>query len=197
MLNYWAHGAACPRKHDFMTEAKLEYHRKWREANKAKTAESFKRWHETNGKTRYYENLDLTRAIKRKAYYKQVGNTEAMENEQATIDQLRLLQPAKKTGVRQVLSADENHERRKASMRKHRYRHLESVAGMPLSDLVSPKACDVCGGTKKICLDHCHETAKLRGWLCDDCNIALGRVKDDVGRLRNLIAYLEKHKGEI
>lgn len=180
-----------------MTEAKLEYHRKYREANKAKVHESFKRWHETSGKDRYYENLELTRAIKRKAYYKQVGNVEAMEREQALVDTLRAVQPVKQAGPKRVLTAEENRERRKASTRKYRYRHLAAVVQKPLGELIAPRACEACGGTRKICLDHCHETSELRGWLCDDCNIVLGRVKDDVGRLQSLVSYLEKAKGAL
>ena len=42
-------------------------------------------------------------------------------------------------------------------------------------------------------LDHCHTTGKIRGILCSGCNIALGHARDDVSRLRLLIAYLEKN----
>ena len=40
-------------------------------------------------------------------------------------------------------------------------------------------------------IDHCHETGKARGLLCGACNKALGHARDDVTRLRALIAYLE------
>lgn len=42
-------------------------------------------------------------------------------------------------------------------------------------------------------LDHCHETGKFRGYICDYCNNALGRAKDNIKTLKNLIRYLEKH----
>lgn len=39
-------------------------------------------------------------------------------------------------------------------------------------------------------LDHNHETGKVRGFLCKNCNVALGFAKDSPERLRNLIDYV-------
>lgn len=41
------------------------------------------------------------------------------------------------------------------------------------------------------CIDHCHQTGKVRGLLCGRCNTALGMVKDSVECLINLINYLQ------
>lgn len=45
--------------------------------------------------------------------------------------------------------------------------------------------------TVRVCVDHCHSTGQVRGLLCDPCNKALGQVKDNPQRLRNLATYLE------
>jgi hypothetical protein len=56
-----------------------------------------------------------------------------------------------------------------------------------------PDACDACGGNDGgIVFDHCHDKGHARGWLCDRCNCALGFVRDDIPRLRKLIAYLQR-----
>lgn len=39
-------------------------------------------------------------------------------------------------------------------------------------------------------IDHCHESNKVRGLLCDSCNTVLGQVQEDKGTLRRLMAYL-------
>lgn len=43
-------------------------------------------------------------------------------------------------------------------------------------------------------VDHCHQTKKVRGLLCGLCNRALGQVKDDPWRLRELANYVERHR---
>jgi hypothetical protein len=41
-------------------------------------------------------------------------------------------------------------------------------------------------------VDHCHETKKIRGLLCTNCNTLLGKSYDDVKILKKAIEYLEK-----
>lgn len=58
-----------------------------------------------------------------------------------------------------------------------------------------PKRCEACGKTgKKLCFDHCHKSRKFRGWICGNCNTALGQVKDSIKTLAKLIEYLERCK---
>lgn len=57
--------------------------------------------------------------------------------------------------------------------------------------------CDLCGVnhdrlSRELHMDHCHETGKFRGWLCVNCNLGLGYLKDDVALLHKAIDYLQK-----
>ena len=38
--------------------------------------------------------------------------------------------------------------------------------------------------------DHDHETGLFRGLLCDDCNVGIGRLRDDPERVRRAWEYL-------
>jgi len=40
-------------------------------------------------------------------------------------------------------------------------------------------------------IDHDHETGLARGFLCRQCNIALGHFKDSIDLLERAIAYLK------
>jgi hypothetical protein len=59
--------------------------------------------------------------------------------------------------------------------------------------------CAICGSSeikrtnsKHFCIDHCHTTNKVRGLLCHDCNVILGKLKDSVDMCKSVIKYLEK-----
>jgi hypothetical protein len=43
---------------------------------------------------------------------------------------------------------------------------------------------------KMLSVDHCHESGKIRGLLCDHCNRALGSFGDDPERFRRALIYL-------
>ena len=41
-------------------------------------------------------------------------------------------------------------------------------------------------------VDHCHNTLKIRGLLCTECNSAIGKLRDNPDLLRKGIEWLEK-----
>lgn len=50
--------------------------------------------------------------------------------------------------------------------------------------------CQSCGDLlQRPVLDHDHKTGKIRGVLCNNCNTALGLLKDDVLRIEKLKQY--------
>lgn len=52
--------------------------------------------------------------------------------------------------------------------------------------------CAICCGvfTSRPCVDHDHETGEIRGLLCGECNLGLGKFKDNKQTLQAAIEYL-------
>lgn len=46
---------------------------------------------------------------------------------------------------------------------------------------------------KALSVDHNHQTGKIRGLLCDNCNKGIGFLKENIETLKNAIRYLETH----
>lgn len=46
---------------------------------------------------------------------------------------------------------------------------------------------------RELSIDHCHESKKIRGLLCNSCNNMLGRAKDSVEVLQSAITYLNNN----
>ena len=43
---------------------------------------------------------------------------------------------------------------------------------------------------ERLAIDHCHETGRVRGLLCDGCNRGIGLLKDDYRILESAVSYL-------
>lgn len=58
--------------------------------------------------------------------------------------------------------------------------------------------CDICGMPEdgrftNLSIDHDHNTGKIRGMLCNSCNLGLGKFKDNLEILQKAIDYLKRN----
>lgn len=86
-------------------------------------------------------------------------------------------------------------------LRASQHRRRAKLEGL-IPDWKVPEdaVCQICGDQEKIvrqdgkkaslCIDHCHETGKVRGFLCRSCNTGLGGFRDRVDLLNQAISYL-------
>lgn len=90
-----------------------------------------------------------------------------------------------------------------------RGRNLKARFGISLDDYKKmlekqEGKCAICGVTENntigerkdwsFAVDHDHETGKIRGLLCNNCNRGLGLLKDNIELLRKAASYVEEHK---
>jgi hypothetical protein len=52
------------------------------------------------------------------------------------------------------------------------------------------KPCAICGN-KATHIDHCHQTNRVRGGLCNNCNTGLGMFRDNPALMVNAIKYVK------
>jgi hypothetical protein len=53
-----------------------------------------------------------------------------------------------------------------------------------------------CNFDRALSVDHDHATNKIRGLLCDPCNLGLGNFKDNMGVLGNAVSYLDQNENQ-
>lgn len=83
--------------------------------------------------------------------------------------------------------------------RKNELNRYYNLTEQGYSDILSKQdmGCAICGAEKsdslhrRLSVDHCHKTEKVRGLLCTKCNNGIGNFNDDIILLKNAIKYLE------
>lgn len=101
-----------------------------------------------------------------------------------------------------------NPEKRKEIHERHyektaRWHVLKYKYGITKEDyekmlLLQNGKCAICGTTNSrhnksnnLLVDHCHDSLKVRGLLCNRCNTTLGLVNDNIDILSKMIDYLK------
>ena len=92
-------------------------------------------------------------------------------------------------------------EKRKLTHDKIRLKHAYNLTLEEYYKILESQngKCAICGRERAafknmklpLCVDHDHSTKKIRGLLCESCNIMIGLAKDNREILLNAVKYLE------
>lgn len=78
-----------------------------------------------------------------------------------------------------------------------KYKYGIGLTEVYLMHMDQSSCCAICNKHQSVVLgntlsvDHDHSTGKVRGLLCDPCNMALGSFEDSISSLNNAISYLD------
>jgi len=80
--------------------------------------------------------------------------------------------------------------------RKNKLLRHYSITEQQYEDIFTNQTglCKICGlqDKKRLAVDHCHKTGKVRGLLCNSCNRGIGYLRDNPLLMRNAADYVEK-----
>jgi hypothetical protein len=113
--------------------------------------------------------------------------------ENATVDEIVINLEEADDAARQRVAARAVARESQVKEDESRALQIVPVFRKSLRDAVRPKPylCEIEGCCKPVdVLDHCHETGKFRGWICQSCNVTLGKLGDNAKSLRARIPYL-------
>lgn len=94
-------------------------------------------------------------------------------------------------------------QKRKRNPDTERVYHLKKAYGIAVEEYdrilaMQRGRCAICGTDdpkkKYFSVDHDHQTGKVRGLLCQPCNIALGHLRDDLDVVLAMAVYLMQRK---
>jgi hypothetical protein len=108
---------------------------------------------------------------------------------------------AKDPEKRRARDAERSRRWRRANPHKTREQLLRQLYGLTperFAEILRAQgdACAICQKpSSDYCVDHCHETHRVRGILCRPCNIGIGQFRDDPALLLAAADYVEEHAG--
>jgi len=152
------------------------------------------------GRARHAADLEANKARGRASYHRnKEANREKMKAKDAAWSALPFDHPRKvKARETSKRYRDNNRQKLAGYTRKHKLKREYGLTPDAFNAmmLAQNSVCAVCltdqWGARGPCVDHDHSTGKVRGILCNRCNIGLGQFKDDAERMRAAIAYLER-----
>ena len=86
-------------------------------------------------------------------------------------------------------------------VKEYQIKYMYGLSGEEYRNMkaIHNNECAICGKAPsgkrtELDVDHDHETKKVRGLLCNNCNRGIGHLQDSVVILEKALNYLKKHK---
>lgn len=129
----------------------------------------------------------------RERYYRQkADSTWAARNREATRVRTAQWRERNPDRVREITRGV--HYKRNYGITVEDYNRLLESQGGACAICQATETRTMAGKTRRLSVDHDHETGAVRGLLCGGCNSGVGYFRDNPDRLRNAITYLTSRR---
>lgn len=116
-----------------------------------------------------------------------------IKNRRATDETWRQLTNQRASERSKRLYATDAAHRTKSWAHSLRYNYGLSLEDWNSMNEAQDGRCRLCRRKRKLFVDHCHETGRVRSLLCSRCNTGMGCFEDSVDMLKRAIHYLTSH----
>ena len=96
-----------------------------------------------------------------------------------------------KNQKKQIESSGKWRNENKLQYCKTKYKLSEDINFLKEEYEKCDNTCQICQKKSDLCLDHCHNRLKFRGFLCSKCNSAIGFFDENIDILKNAIEYIQ------
>ena len=152
------------------------YHKKWRKNNTDKVKKNTQKW--------YLKNKKKSNLLNKK-----------WRNDNPNKEKERVKRWHKNNRDRIKIWVENNPERVKEIQHRSKLKRNYNLTVEEYKQLLQfqKNKCGVCGIILTMpCIDHDHQTGKIRGILCNSCNTGLGMLGDNLDNIINAFNYLKQ-----
>ncbi|OPY52209.1 MAG: Recombination endonuclease VII [Methanosaeta sp. PtaU1.Bin060] len=184
-------------------EERSKYNKKYYQEHKKQRQEAARKWYEENK-----DKLDKEKLKDyHKAYYEANRDKwpRRTREQQDKYNATRRERYANDPNLRKEISdkVKDYHKRYPMAKKSQRIKKKYGISLQEFNTLLESQGgkCAICGysdlSDKNFfpVVDHDHVEGRIRGLLCMNCNMGIGKFKEDVSRLQSAISYLEGFNG--
>ena len=152
-----------------------------------------------------YKDIDKRRENARKSYYRNKEKRKERFNFLPEFEKERIRCSRRVAHTKHYNKYKERYKiNRKLTSDKVRLKSLYNLSIEEYNNLLQKQnnVCAICGKEKAsfknmtlpLCVDHNHQTNKVRGLLCNKCNSMIGLANESLEILKNAIVYLKNNE---
>ena len=167
-----------------------EYYREYYKKHKESILESKRKWNKNN--TDKLKQLKNEYKKNNKEKINEYGRKYSKQYSKENPDKVKMSREIYKNSEKGKINQRKGQLKRRFGITLEQYDQIFESQGGVCAICSKPETNRLYGTVKRLSVDHCHKSQRIRGLLCQDCNHAIGFAKDSIEILASAIKYLTK-----